>query len=42
VNRPHEPPEQTAELLLTVLFGTLKPELLCSIPPDARPFAGGG
>lgn len=41
VNRPHEPPEQTAELLLTVLFGTLKPELLCSIPPDARPFAGG-
>jgi AcrR family transcriptional regulator len=41
VNRPHEPPEQTAELLLTVLFGTLKPELLCSVPQDERPFAGG-
>ncbi|MFR9801374.1 TetR/AcrR family transcriptional regulator [Pseudonocardia sp. RS010] len=41
VNRPHEPPEQTAELLLTVLFGTLKPELLCAVGVDERPFAGG-
>ena len=41
VNRPHEPPEQTAELLLTVLFGTLKPELLCHAPEDERPFASG-
>jgi AcrR family transcriptional regulator len=39
VNRPHEPPEQTAELLLTVLFGTLKPELLCAATADERPFA---
>jgi AcrR family transcriptional regulator len=41
LNRPHESPEQTAELLLTVLFGTLKPELLCTVPVDERPFAGG-
>ncbi|WP_308194734.1 TetR/AcrR family transcriptional regulator [Pseudonocardia kujensis] len=39
VNRPHEPPEQTAELLLTVLFGTLKPELLCGALEDERPLA---
>uniref|UniRef100_UPI0015F0ABD2 TetR/AcrR family transcriptional regulator n=1 Tax=Pseudonocardia pini TaxID=2758030 RepID=UPI0015F0ABD2 len=36
VNRPHEPPEHAAELLLTVIFGLLKPELL----QDAeRPFS---
>jgi AcrR family transcriptional regulator len=39
VNRPHEPPERTAELLLTVMFGLLKPELLQN---DERPFSGGG
>jgi AcrR family transcriptional regulator len=36
VNRPHEPPEQTAELLLTVMFGLLKPELLQNAE---RPFS---
>jgi AcrR family transcriptional regulator len=41
VNRPHEPPEQTAELLLTVMFGVLKPELLTAVPRDERPFPGG-
>ncbi|GAA4685485.1 hypothetical protein GCM10023215_20830 [Pseudonocardia yuanmonensis] len=41
VNRPHEPPEHTAELLLTVLFGTLKPEVLCAATADERPFASG-
>jgi AcrR family transcriptional regulator len=37
VNRPHEPPERTAELLLTVMLGLLKPELLQN---DERPFSG--
>lgn len=36
VNRPFEPPERTAELLLTVMFGLLKPELLQN---DERPFS---
>lgn len=37
VNRPFEPPEQTAELLLSVMFGLLKPELLLNAE---RPFSG--
>jgi AcrR family transcriptional regulator len=38
VNRPTENPEATAELLLTVMFGTLCPELLASAE---RPFRHG-
>ncbi|NMI02183.1 TetR/AcrR family transcriptional regulator [Pseudonocardia acidicola] len=41
VNRPHEPPERTAELLLTVLFGALRPELLLERGTDGRPFRSG-
>jgi AcrR family transcriptional regulator len=36
VNRPHEPPERTTELLLTVIFRLLKPELLQDVE---RPFS---
>lgn len=38
INRPDEPADQTAELLLTALFGMLRPELLVTTGPDARPF----
>lgn len=38
VNRPHEPPENTAELLLTVMFGSLRPDLVAA---QDRPFRGG-
>lgn len=38
VNRPEDSPETTAELLLTVLFGALRPDLLLA-DPDGRPFA---
>ncbi len=38
VNRPFEPPEVTAELLLTVLFGTLRPDLLVAPAAGDRPF----
>jgi AcrR family transcriptional regulator len=38
VGRPHEPPEHTAELMLTLLFGALRPELLVDAGPDGRPF----
>ena len=38
VGRPHEPPELTAELMLTLLFGALRPELLAEAGPVARPF----
>lgn len=37
VNRPHEPPEVTTELLLTVIFGSLRPDLLTVAE---RPFRG--
>ncbi|MCF7549200.1 TetR/AcrR family transcriptional regulator [Pseudonocardia sp. WMMC193] len=37
VNRPHDPPERTAELLLTAMFGLLKPALLLDAE---RPFSG--
>lgn len=38
VNRPHEPPENTSELLLTVMFGALRPDLVAA---RDRPFRGG-
>ena len=38
VGRPHDPPELTAELMLTLLFGALRPELLADAGPDSRPF----
>lgn len=38
VNYPTEPPADLAELLLTVMFGTLKPELLTADPIAERPF----
>jgi AcrR family transcriptional regulator len=40
VNRPHETPEDTSEILLTVMFGMLRPELLADAGPDGRPFRG--
>ena len=38
VGRQHDPPELTAELMLTLLFGALRPELLTEAGSDARPF----
>ena len=38
VGRPHDPPELIAELMLTLLFGALRPELLADAGPDSRPF----
>ena len=38
VGRPYDPPELTAELMLTLLFGALRPELLAAAGPDGRPF----
>jgi AcrR family transcriptional regulator len=38
VGRPHDPPELTAELMLTFLFGALRPELLTDAAPGTRPF----
>jgi AcrR family transcriptional regulator len=38
VNRPGEPPADLAELLLTVMFGALKPDLLLADPCAERPF----
>ena len=38
VNRPHELPEFTCEMLLTVMFGMLRPELLVDAGNDGRPF----
>jgi AcrR family transcriptional regulator len=38
INRADEPAEVTAELLLTVLFGMLRPELLTDAGAAARPF----
>ncbi len=38
VGRPHDPPELIAELMLTLLFGALRPELLSDAGPDSRPF----
>jgi AcrR family transcriptional regulator len=38
VGRPHDPWEHTAELMLTLLLGALRPELLVEGGPDSRPF----
>ena len=38
INRTEEPAEATAELLLTVMFGMLRPELLTKAGADGRPF----
>jgi AcrR family transcriptional regulator len=38
INRPDEPADVTAELLLTVLFGMLRPELLADAGIEGRPF----
>ncbi len=38
VGRQQDPPEITAELMLTLLFGALRPELLAGADPCARPF----
>jgi AcrR family transcriptional regulator len=38
INRPQEPPEFTCEMLLTVMFGMLRPELLVDAGNDGRPF----
>ena len=42
VNLPAEPADHTAELLLTALFGMLRPELLVDAGTDARPFGRAG
>jgi AcrR family transcriptional regulator len=39
INHADEPAEVTAELLLTALFGMLRPELLIDAGRDGRPFA---
>lgn len=38
IGRPHDPPAFTAELMLTLLFGALRPDLLADTAADARPF----
>jgi hypothetical protein len=38
INRPEEPAEVTAELLQTVMFGMLRPEMLVCADGNARPF----
>ncbi len=38
INRPGETPPTTAELLLTVIFGSLRPDLLLMTDSDERPF----
>lgn len=38
MNRPTEPARETAELMLTVLFGALRPELLVEAGWNVRPF----
>jgi AcrR family transcriptional regulator len=38
ISRPNESAEVTAELLLTALFGMLRPELLADSDGDTRPF----
>jgi AcrR family transcriptional regulator len=40
IERPHEPPEATTELLLTLLLGALRPELAPQASSDERPFDG--
>lgn len=38
VNRPGEEPHAAAELLLTVIFGSLRPDLMLITDSDERPF----
>ncbi|WP_232663608.1 TetR/AcrR family transcriptional regulator [Pseudonocardia sp. TRM90224] len=38
INRPEEDPDVTSELLLTVMFGALKPDLLTDPASGERPF----
>ena len=38
VGRPYDPPDLTAELMLTLLFGALRPELLVAGGREGRPF----
>lgn len=40
MTRPRESASDTAELMLTVLFGTLRPEALAASGLTGRPFAG--
>ena len=40
MTRPRESAPDTAELMLTVLFGTLRPEMLVASGTAGRPFAG--
>ena len=42
VNRPGESEEATVEMLLTVIFGMLRPDLLAAAGLDERPFRIGG
>jgi AcrR family transcriptional regulator len=42
INRPDESADATAEVLLTVMFGMLRPELLLDGGVDARPFGRSG
>jgi AcrR family transcriptional regulator len=42
INRPDEPAEVTTELLLTVMFGMLRPELLTDAGTQVRPFNRAG
>jgi AcrR family transcriptional regulator len=42
INRPEEPPEVTTELLQTVMFGMLRPELLTDAGTEGRPFRATG
>jgi AcrR family transcriptional regulator len=42
LNRPDEPAEVTAELLQTVMFGMLRPEMLIHAGTDGRPFSATG
>lgn len=39
LTRPSESADDTAELMLTILFGVLHPETLVAAGPDGRPFA---
>jgi len=39
MNRRGEPAELTAEIVLTVVFGALRPEVLVDTGRDGRPFA---
>jgi AcrR family transcriptional regulator len=42
INRPDEPAEITAELLQTVMFGMLRPDMLVLDDPEERPFRAVG